>query len=209
MARSLPVADLSGIRAAFHPGIEVTKSATPTIWRVARSSTPTPSGTPATFRCRVWPARITDDTCSAVTYASGDEDNDGLLDTINSIFEDALATRPGRSRHHHRQRDHDQHRRRQWLGRWTPGGAPLCGQRQDPSRVFRTCNVRDTDEATVSVSAVAVEGVRVGVGDLAGTGAPGLLGLMLTLGGLLVLARRHPGDLRAAAYGGGLDRPDR
>ncbi len=35
-------------------------------------------------------ARISDDTCSAVTYVSGDEDLDGLLDTINSIFEDAL-----------------------------------------------------------------------------------------------------------------------
>ena len=34
--------------------------------------------------------RITDDTCSPVTYVSGDEDLDGLLDTINSIFEDAL-----------------------------------------------------------------------------------------------------------------------
>ena len=34
--------------------------------------------------------RITDNTCSPVTYVSGDEDDDGLLDTPNSIFEDAL-----------------------------------------------------------------------------------------------------------------------
>ena len=33
--------------------------------------------------------RITDDTCSPVRYVSGDQDDDGLLDTPNSIFEDA------------------------------------------------------------------------------------------------------------------------
>jgi hypothetical protein len=35
-------------------------------------------------------SRIADDTCSPVTYVSGDEDLDGLLDTVNSIFEDVL-----------------------------------------------------------------------------------------------------------------------
>lgn len=33
--------------------------------------------------------RITDDKCSPVTYVSGDEDGDGLLDTPTSIFEDS------------------------------------------------------------------------------------------------------------------------
>ena len=33
---------------------------------------------------------ITDDTCSPVTYVRGDHDDDGLLDTPNSIFEDRL-----------------------------------------------------------------------------------------------------------------------
>ena len=33
--------------------------------------------------------RIADDTCSPVEYVSGDTDGDGLLDTPNSIFEDA------------------------------------------------------------------------------------------------------------------------
>ena len=46
--------------------------------------------------------RITDDTCSPVTYVSGDTDGDGLLDTPDSIFEDA-PTRPGFHMHDARQ----------------------------------------------------------------------------------------------------------
>ena len=34
-------------------------------------------------------ASITDDKCAPVTYVSGDEDGDELLDTPNSIFEDS------------------------------------------------------------------------------------------------------------------------
>jgi hypothetical protein len=76
---------------AFHPGIEVVKSATP--------QTLVDGGTVNyTYNVRNTgdvpladvASRITDDTCSPVQYASGDLDGDQLLDTANSIFEDAL-----------------------------------------------------------------------------------------------------------------------
>jgi hypothetical protein len=76
---------------AFHPAIEVAKTATPTeilkggqvvyAYEV-RNTGDVPLADVA--------ARITDDTCSPVTYVSGDEDGDNLLDTPNSIFEDSL-----------------------------------------------------------------------------------------------------------------------
>ncbi len=74
----------------FHPAIDITKTATPTellgggavtyTYQV-RNTGDVPLADVA--------ARITDDTCANVTYVSGDDDGDGLLDTINSIFEDA------------------------------------------------------------------------------------------------------------------------
>jgi hypothetical protein len=75
----------------FHPAIEVTKTAAPTellgsgpvtYTYLVRNTGDVPLAGVA--------ARITDDTCTPVTYVSGDEDGDGLLDTPNSIFEDAL-----------------------------------------------------------------------------------------------------------------------
>ena len=75
----------------FHPAIEVVKTADPTTLL---------GGGDVTYTYQVRNTgdvplagvadRITDDTCSPVTYVSGDEDGDGLLDTPTSIFEDAL-----------------------------------------------------------------------------------------------------------------------
>ena len=75
----------------FHPGIEVDKTADPTVLV---------GGGRVTYTYRVRNTgdvpladvaeRITDDTCSPVTYVSGDTDGDGLLDTPDSIFEDSL-----------------------------------------------------------------------------------------------------------------------
>ena len=76
---------------AFHPGIEVDKTAEPTVLL---------DGGDVTYTYRVRNTgdvplsnvadRIVDDTCSPVTYVSGDTDGDGLLDTPDSIFEDHL-----------------------------------------------------------------------------------------------------------------------
>ncbi len=75
----------------FSPAIEVTKTAAPTqllgsgpvtYTYTVRNTGDVPLGGVA--------ARITDNTCSPVTYVSGDQDGDGLLDTPTSIFEDAL-----------------------------------------------------------------------------------------------------------------------
>ncbi len=90
----LPV-DVSAEAAAFvqpfNPAIEITKTAAPT--RIVGSG-------PVTYTYEVRNTgdvplsnvaeRITDDTCSPLTFVGGDQDGDGLLDTINSIFEDAL-----------------------------------------------------------------------------------------------------------------------
>lgn len=75
----------------FTPGISIVKTADPTT---------TAPGGPVTYSYAVRNTgdvplsdvaeRITDDTCSPVRYASGDLDGDGLLDTPDSIFEDAL-----------------------------------------------------------------------------------------------------------------------
>jgi archaellum component FlaG (FlaF/FlaG flagellin family) len=90
----LPV-DVFDVDAAFvrpfTPGIEVTKSASPTLLvgsgpvtytYLVRNTGDVPLAGVA--------ERITDDTCSPVTYVSGDQDGDGLLDSPISIFEDAL-----------------------------------------------------------------------------------------------------------------------
>jgi uncharacterized repeat protein (TIGR01451 family) len=75
----------------FHPAIDVTKSADPTQLL---------GGGPVTYTYEVRntgdvpladvASRITDDTCSPVTFVSGDLDADGLLDSPTSIFEDSL-----------------------------------------------------------------------------------------------------------------------
>ena len=75
----------------FTPAIEITKSAAPTTIVGSGPVTYTylVSNTGDVPLSRV-AERITDNTCSPVTYVSGDQDADGLLDTPNSIFEDAL-----------------------------------------------------------------------------------------------------------------------
>jgi uncharacterized repeat protein (TIGR01451 family) len=74
----------------FTPAIDVTKTASPTLLLgsgvvtytyTVRNTGNVPLGDVKT--------RITDNTCSPLTYVSGDTDGDGLLDTPNSIFEDA------------------------------------------------------------------------------------------------------------------------
>jgi uncharacterized repeat protein (TIGR01451 family) len=75
----------------FHPAIDVTKTAVPTQLL---------GGGPVTYTYEVRntgdvpladvASRITDDTCSPVTFVSGDLDADGLLDSPTSIFEDSL-----------------------------------------------------------------------------------------------------------------------
>ncbi len=89
----LPV-DVVDVSAAFvgvfRPRIEVTKTANPT--SVFESGEVT-----YTYEVRNTgdvpladvAARITDDRCGPVTYVSGDDDGDDLLDTPTSIFEDA------------------------------------------------------------------------------------------------------------------------
>jgi hypothetical protein len=99
--------------------------------------------------------RISDDTCSPVTYVSGDDDADGLLDTPTSIFEDAadetwtfsctatvsqtttnVVTVPGTPS--------------------DPDGQPLCGPFPAPSLrtaglVNEPCDVTGQGTATVTV----------------------------------------------------------
>jgi hypothetical protein len=137
--------------AVFHPGIEVTKSASPT--RIEGSGRVT-----YTYRVRNTGdvpladvrGRISDDTCSPVRYASGDTDDDGLLDTPTSIFEDAADE--------------------VWVFRCTttlsetttnvvtvdgspsgPDGLPLCGPDALPVLVQEPCDVSDDDRARVVV----------------------------------------------------------
>ncbi len=87
----LPVVDLAAAFVQpFTPAISVLKTAEPTTLL---------GGGAVTYTYQVRNTgdvplagvadRITDDTCSPVTYVSGDDDADGLLDTPNSIFEDA------------------------------------------------------------------------------------------------------------------------
>jgi uncharacterized repeat protein (TIGR01451 family) len=75
---------------AFNPGISITKSAAPTellgggqvVYTYEVRNTGDVPLADVT-------SRITDDTCANVTFVSGDDDGDGLLDTPTSIFEDA------------------------------------------------------------------------------------------------------------------------
>jgi LPXTG-motif cell wall-anchored protein len=94
--------------------------------------------------------RITDDTCAPVEFLTGDDDADGLLDSPNSIFEDAADER--------------------WFFRCTttvsedttnvvdvigtptdPGGVDLCGPESSDLRVDAPCDVTDSDRAVVEV----------------------------------------------------------
>lgn len=74
----------------FRPGIQVVKTAEPSrllgAGEVTYSYRVRNTGDVPLANVR---ERIADDTCSPVTLASGDEDQDGLLDTTTSIFEDA------------------------------------------------------------------------------------------------------------------------
>ena len=94
-------------------------------------------------------SRLPDDTCANIAYVSGDDDGDGLLDTPNSIFEDAADET--------------------WTFTCTtnvtttttntvtvvgtptdPGSQPLCGPQ---SNVPAPCDVTDNASATVTVTA--------------------------------------------------------
>lgn len=90
----LPRVDVFDFAAAFvqtfTPAIDVIKSASPTDLAAAgpvtytyevRNTGDAPLGNVS--------ARITDDKCAPVTYVSGDDNANGLLDTPSSIFEDA------------------------------------------------------------------------------------------------------------------------
>ncbi|HEY5114797.1 MAG TPA: hypothetical protein VIJ00_04680, partial [Nakamurella sp.] len=96
--------------------------------------------------------RITDDTCSPVTYVSGDDDADGLLDTPNSIFEDAadetwIFTCTA---------DVTQTTTNTVVVTGTPtdgGGEPLCGPTDTPrAQVAGPCDTTGQATATVTVA---------------------------------------------------------
>jgi uncharacterized repeat protein (TIGR01451 family) len=89
----IPVFDFATAQVtAFHPGISVEKSATPTHLEngggkvtytyLVRNTGDVPLADVKN--------RITDDTCSPVRYVKGDRDGDGLLDSPKSLFEDSL-----------------------------------------------------------------------------------------------------------------------
>jgi hypothetical protein len=92
---------------------------------------------------------IKDDTCSPVKYVSGDKDKDNLLDTPNSIFEDALnetwvftCTTPV-----------DDTTTNIVTVEGTPtdaAGSPLCGpgSGQDTENQLAPCDAEDRDKAT-------------------------------------------------------------
>ncbi len=179
----IPVSDFATAQVTpFHPGIEVEKSASPT-------HLDGPGKVTYTYHVRntgdvplagVKDA-ITDDTCSPITYVSGDKDGDNLLDTPNSIFEDALDET--------------------WVFRCTttvdkdttntvivsgtptdPSGKPLC---EAPAA---TCDTSDTSSATVTLAPPAAPGPNAAdTGqNLADTGLPrGFLALLAT--GLLMI----------------------
>ena len=126
-----------------------------------------------------------------VSYVSGDDDGDGLLDTADSIFEDSFDET--------------------WVFTCSttvtatttntvgvegspvdPEGGALCGPTAGPELTSEPCDVDDSDKATVTVSGVLPE-------DLAGTGAPPGIGrqiaiglVLVLLGASLLLRRRKP-----------------
>ena len=92
----IPVVDFATAQVTpFHPGIDVEKSADPTQLNGSGDGHLHLRGPQHRRRAAGrGGGRIRDDTCSPVHYVSGDQDDDGLLDTPTSIFEDA-RTRPG------------------------------------------------------------------------------------------------------------------
>ena len=207
---SLAVADLdAAFVQPFHPAIEVSKTADPT--------TVEPGGE-VTYTYEVRNTgdvpldgvadRITDDTCSPVTYVSGDTDADGLLDTPTSIFEDSadeiwtftcttsvegtttnVVTTGGTPT--------------------DPGGEPLCGQADEANapgavsqitaaRVAQPCDVTGQDTATVTVAPAETPTSPPEQPPLPFTGsqlpwAVLILGLVLVAGGAVIriAARRR------------------
>ena len=197
----VPVFDFATAQVTpFHPGIEVAKTATPT-------TLDAPGEVTYTYRVHNTgdvpladvAERITDDTCSPVTYVSGDLDGDGLLDSPISIFEDALDET--------------------WVFTCTafvdqdtentvvvdgtpvdPDANPLCGADTDPAT--EPCDVHGRDQARVTINEVAPAGGGVvppesqaaatppqSVSEeLPDTGAPAWLQAMIVLGAGLVLA---------------------
>ena len=146
----LPV-DVSSEAAAFvqpfTPAIEITKTAEPT--------TIVGSG-PVTYTYDVRNTgdvpladvaeRISDDTCSPLTFVRGDQDGDGLLDTINSIFEDALDE----TWRFTCTMTIDETTTNTVVVTGTPtnsDGTPLCPEGDNPVE----CDVTDDDPATVEV----------------------------------------------------------
>jgi hypothetical protein len=131
--------------------------------------------------------QIEDDTCSPVEYVSGDQDEDGLLDTPDSIFEDSLDET--------------------WVFRCTtrveedtvntvvvdgtpvePDGSALCPDGSGNQQGASTCVATDDDEAEVTVTGLGPDVTEDGGGPpLPGTGAPRNLGTLLALGILMVL----------------------
>ncbi len=184
IGEDIPVFDFATAQVdPFHPGIAVEKSAEPSILAG-------PGGVTYTYKVRNTgdvplddvEDRITDDTCTPVTYQSGDKDGDGLLDSPKSIFEDALDET--------------------WIFTCTtmvaqdtvntvvvegtpvdPEGAPLCGADTVPAT--DPCDVTGTDQARVDLQAIApatVQATQPLSGLLPDTGAPPWLGTMVALG---------------------------
>jgi uncharacterized repeat protein (TIGR01451 family) len=143
----------------FTPKINVEKAATPTYLlgpgEVTYTYTVTNDGDVPLSGVA---ANITDDACAPVTYVSGDDDGDGLLDTPNSIFEDASQET--------------------WTFQCTttltettsntvvavgkpsdPDGKPLCGPGVPAGRITLPCDV--SDDATVLVPVLGPSTIEV------------------------------------------------
>ncbi len=187
-----PVEDFAPVRVQpFNPAINVEKTAAPT--RIVGSG-------PVTYTYRVTntgdvplanvSSMITDDTCSPVRYVRGDVDEDGLLDTPTSIFEDqADETWIFQCR-----TTVDEDTTNVVVVSGTPtdsDGNPLCVA--DAARQIAPCDPTDRARAHVEVAAAPPgtgpeEGGLGPGGDLGDTGAPPWLYRLLMLGLLLIAA---------------------
>jgi hypothetical protein len=195
ISKQVPVYDFATAAVTpFHPGISVEKTASPT-------HLDGPGDVTYTYRVHNTgdvplahvKDRIKDDTCSPVKYVSGDKDEDGLLDTPKSIFEDNLdetwiftcTTRVDKDT----------------VNTVVVGGAPvepdgsdLCGPAASGSSrsqaAAKACDATDKDQASVKVTGLGPEVTETGGGGppgLPNTGAPRHLGLLLSLAILFVL----------------------